>query len=154
MAAVDCELGKDVEFYKNMPYNVTAFPTILYYQNGKLKFPYNSGHTKEKLFNFLDNPVEEVDQPKWSESKDSLTTHLTGENYDAFMAEHTNVMVYFHAMYAYELCREGIILKYFSNLNRLKMGFYSEDVYIAGKNPRNLAIFAQMLPLPILPKER
>ena len=47
LAAVDCEQGSDTDFARSLPYNVTAYPTILYYQRGKLQFPYNHGHKKE-----------------------------------------------------------------------------------------------------------
>ena len=46
LAAVDCEQGSDTDFARSLPYNVTAYPTILYYQRGKLQFPYNHGHKK------------------------------------------------------------------------------------------------------------
>ena len=50
LAAVDCEQGSDTDFARSLPYNVTAYPTILYYQRGKLQFPYNHGHKKELGF--------------------------------------------------------------------------------------------------------
>ena len=48
LAAVDCEQGSDTDFARSLPYNVTAYPTILYYQRGKLQFPYNHGHKKDR----------------------------------------------------------------------------------------------------------
>ena len=109
LAAVDCELGKDVEFSHQLPYNVTAFPTMFYFQGGKLQFKYNHGHKKDDILRFLDNPSETSTRPSWSDKIDSKTVHLTTETYDSYIADHANVMVFFHALYANDLCAEVMI---------------------------------------------
>lgn len=109
LAAVDCELGKDTEFHSQLPFNVTAFPTMFYYQRGKLQFKYNSGHKKEDILNFLDNPAEKPVQKSWSDKIDSKTVHLTSDSYDSYIAEHSNVMIFFHAMHAHDICAEVMI---------------------------------------------
>ena len=106
LAAVDCEGGKDVDFHQEMPYNVTAFPTIFYFQRGKLQFKYNHGHKKDDILAFLDNPVEKPKSKIWAEKVDSKTIHLTNETYDQYLENHENVMVFFHAMYANDICAE------------------------------------------------
>ena len=66
-----------------MPYEVNAFPTMFYFQRGKLQFKYNHGHKKEDILNFLDNPTETRKSDVWSEKEDSKTVHLTNETYDS-----------------------------------------------------------------------
>ena len=103
LAAVDCEQDK-TDYARHLPYNVTAYPTILYYQRGKLQFPYNHGHKKDQLLNFLDNPTEKHERTTWADKEDSKTTHLTDDTYDAFISSHQNVMIFYHALYAADLC--------------------------------------------------
>ena len=131
LAAVDCEQGSDTDFARSLPYNVTAYPTILYYQRGKLQFPYNHGHKKDRdshrsqssgplasvnlwtspwildkdqFLSFLDNPTEKKEKTTWAEKATSKTHHLTTDNYDEFIKNHENVLIFFHALYAADLC--------------------------------------------------
>ena len=91
---------------KSPPYNVSAFPTVLYYQNGKYKFPYNHPQKKDALIEFLDNPTEKSLAASWAENPESVSNHLTNETFDAFISNHENVMIFFHAMYANDLCAD------------------------------------------------
>ena len=104
LAAVDCEQGSDTDFARSLPYNVTAYPTILYYQRGKLQFPYNHGHKKDEFLSFSDNPTEKKEKATWAEKPASKTHHLTTENYDEFIKNHENVLIFYHALYAADLC--------------------------------------------------
>ena len=53
---------------------------------------------------FLDNPTEKKEQATWAEKATSKTHHLTTENYDEFIKNHENVLIFFHALYAADLC--------------------------------------------------
>ena len=53
---------------------------------------------------FLDNPTEKKEQATWAEKASSKTHHLTTDNYDEFIKNHENVLIFFHALYAADLC--------------------------------------------------
>ena len=53
---------------------------------------------------FLDNPTEKKEQTTWAEKASSKTHHLTTDNYDEFIKNHENVLIFFHALYAADLC--------------------------------------------------
>ena len=76
LGAVDCE-GEKAGFARELPYNVTAYPTILYYQRGKLQFPYNHGYKKDQLLAFLDNPTEKKENQSWSEKVSEKTSNTS-----------------------------------------------------------------------------
>ena len=108
---------------KSPPYNVSAFPTVLYYQNGKYKFPYNHPQKKDALIDFLDNPTEKSLSVSWAENPESVSNHLTNETFDAFISNHENVMVFFHAMYANDLCADIMIGKFLDQFLERKRSF-------------------------------
>ena len=61
-------------------------------------------HEKDQFLSFLDNPTEKKEQATWAEKATSKTHHLTTENYDEFIKNHENVLIFFHALYAADLC--------------------------------------------------
>ena len=52
----------------------------------------------------MDNPTEKKEKTTWAEKASSKTHHLTTENYDDFIKNHENVLIFFHALYAADLC--------------------------------------------------
>ena len=52
----------------------------------------------------MDNPTEKKEKTTWAEKASSKTHHLTTDNYDEFIQNHENVLIFFHALYAADLC--------------------------------------------------
>jgi len=82
-------------------YNITGFPTLLYFQGGQLQFPYPGENNKAAILAFMADPKEEPvsEKPKesdWSEEP-SQVVHLTDDNFDSFMESEASVLVMFYA---------------------------------------------------------
>lgn len=80
-------------------YNITGFPTLLYYQNGHFKFQYEGENSKNGLITFMKDPKEapmKVKEPEWSDT-DSEVVHLNTESFDPVLKEESSVLVMFYA---------------------------------------------------------
>jgi len=94
----------DVNRPENSPvsrkYNITGFPTLLYFEGGQLLFPYPGGNSKDELKKFLSNPQAEAEEkPKekaWSDEP-SEVVHLGDDTFEGFMSENPSVLVMFYA---------------------------------------------------------
>jgi len=70
-------------------YNITGFPTLLYFDKGKLLFPYQGGNNKDDIKKFLAKPSAEAPPPEkstevaWADEP-SLVNHLTEYTLTAF----------------------------------------------------------------------
>jgi len=81
-------------------YNITGFPTLIYFENGVMQYNYPGENNKASLINFLKNPKPEAEEkPKESEWKDepSEVHHLTDDTFDTFLEEENSVLVMFYA---------------------------------------------------------
>merc|ERR1719186_1477925 len=94
----------DVNSPNNTPisrkYNITGYPTLLYFEKGKLMFPYQGGNNKDEISKFLDAPsAQPPEKPKevsWADEA-SEVHHLTDDTFDIFMKENPSVLVMFYA---------------------------------------------------------
>ncbi|KAK9686365.1 Thioredoxin [Popillia japonica] len=80
-------------------YNISGFPTLLYYENGHLKYQYEGENTKVGLVSFVRNPQEpppKIKEPEWSDT-DSEIVHLTTNSFDPVIKEEVSVLVMFYA---------------------------------------------------------
>lgn len=80
-------------------YNITGFPTLLYYRNGRLKFQYEGENNKNGLINFMKDPREppiKIKEPDWSES-DSEVVHLSSDNFEPVLRDEASAIVMFYA---------------------------------------------------------
>uniref|UniRef100_A0A8D8TVC3 Protein disulfide-isomerase A5 n=1 Tax=Cacopsylla melanoneura TaxID=428564 RepID=A0A8D8TVC3_9HEMI len=82
-------------------FNITGFPTTLYFENGQVLYTYENGNTKDKIIEFIRNPtaiVEEVKKKEqdWSDTE-SEVVHLTDDNFDLVIQEESSVLVMFYA---------------------------------------------------------
>ncbi|KAF5294296.1 hypothetical protein FQA39_LY13440 [Lamprigera yunnana] len=80
-------------------YNITGFPTMLYFINGALKYQYEGENNKEGIINFIKNPkapVMKEKEPEWSDT-DSEVVHLTFSSFDPVTKEEASVLVMFYA---------------------------------------------------------
>ncbi|KAI5647033.1 thioredoxin domain-containing protein [Phthorimaea operculella] len=83
-------------------YNITGFPTLLYYEKGQLKFPYNGENKRQAIVDFMRDPTSQMQQKKKevvdeSWSQDSDVVHLTGETFDSVLAKAEHALVVFYA---------------------------------------------------------
>lgn len=81
-------------------YNVTGFPTLLYFKNGAMKYTYPGENKKQAIIDFManpspDEPVKEKELA-WSDEPSDVI-HLTDATFDQFMAEEPSVLVMFYA---------------------------------------------------------
>ena len=98
MAAIDVTRPDNGQISRK--YNITGFPTLLYFENGALKYPYPGDNNKAAMINFLKNPKPEAEEkPKEKEWKDepSEVNHLTDSNFDEFLESNPSVLVMFYA---------------------------------------------------------
>uniref|UniRef100_T1J0B8 26S proteasome complex subunit SEM1 n=1 Tax=Strigamia maritima TaxID=126957 RepID=T1J0B8_STRMM len=80
-------------------FNITGFPTLLYFEKGQFKFKYEGDNTKDGIVKFMNNPQQPPEKPKeeeWS-AVESEVLHLTDETFDTTITERSAVMVMFYA---------------------------------------------------------
>ena len=100
--------GMDVDtpdaFGIRQEFNITGFPTIVYFEKGRKKYDYAGGRDKDGIIEWLNNPQppEKLQQPSseddqpWSD-RVSDVVHLTEEMFDSFVAVNPSVLVMFYA---------------------------------------------------------
>lgn len=83
-------------------YNITGFPTLLYYEKGQFKLPYNGDNKHQAMVDFMRDPTAAIQQKKkevvdesWSEDTDVV--HLTMDNFDGILSKTENALVVFYA---------------------------------------------------------
>ncbi|XP_012263633.2 protein disulfide-isomerase A5 [Athalia rosae] len=97
MAAIDVNRPENSGIRKK--YNITGFPTMLYFHNGVQKYTYDGDNKKDGLVKFMKNPESIPVKPKeeeWSDT-DNDVVHLTSVNFDLVIKEAASVLVMFYA---------------------------------------------------------
>ncbi|XP_030756821.1 protein disulfide-isomerase A5 [Sitophilus oryzae] len=97
LAAVDVNRAENAVL--RTQYNISGFPTLLYFANGSLKFSYEGENKRAALVSFMQNPTEpkeKVQEPEWSE-KDNEIVHLTTTNFDTVLKDEASVLIMFYA---------------------------------------------------------
>lgn len=92
-------------------YNISGYPTLLYFKNGAMQFNYGGEYTKNSLVEWMKNPT--APQPKeaeksWADEEDIEVTFLTDDTFDTFLAEHNSVLVKFYAP-----CKSSLPITFF-----------------------------------------
>ncbi|XP_022911186.2 protein disulfide-isomerase A5 [Onthophagus taurus] len=80
-------------------YNITGFPTLLYYESGVVKYQYEGENNKVGIVAFMRSPsapTTKLKDPEWSDS-DSDVVHLTANNFDPVIREEASVLIMFYA---------------------------------------------------------
>ncbi|CAF3708791.1 unnamed protein product [Rotaria sordida] len=102
----------NVDKVENYPmrrqFNITGFPTLIYFENGEEKFHYTGGHTKDDIIKWLKDPQP----PKEPSAEEAATeffptdsenvnyvVHLNDDTFDTFIAENAQspILVMFYA---------------------------------------------------------
>ncbi|XP_064481351.1 protein disulfide-isomerase A5-like [Ornithodoros turicata] len=81
-------------------FNITGFPTLLYFENGNLKHKYDGANTKDSLIEFMKNPGRQTGKPKedeaWADTSSDVV-HLTDSTFTSFLEKEPSVLVMFYA---------------------------------------------------------
>jgi len=97
--------GMDVDQTHNQPvrtaFNITAFPTIMYFEKGVLKYKYGGENNKDGIINWMRNPSPpkeegESTEASWADEP-SEVQHLSELSFDPFLASHNSTLVMFYA---------------------------------------------------------
>lgn len=97
MAAID--VNRPENSVVRTHYNITGFPTLLYFENGVMKYQYEGENKQKALVDFMHSPSEpapKIKEPEWSET-DSDVVHLTSSNFDLVLKEESSALVMFYA---------------------------------------------------------
>ena len=101
LAAMDVD--KPDTFAIRQEYNISGFPTILYFENGAKKYDYSGGRDAEGIVEWMNDPQPPAKQPAepeteedWSEQSTNVV-HLNEENFEDTISTHANVLVMFYA---------------------------------------------------------
>ncbi|XP_065181159.1 protein disulfide-isomerase A5-like [Sycon ciliatum] len=80
-------------------FNITGFPTLLYFKSGEQPMPYGGERNKDGIIAWMKDPkpAEEKEEEKPWSAEESEVVHLKTENFDEFVAEHPSVLVMFYA---------------------------------------------------------
>ena len=139
MAAIDVTRPDNSMIGKK--YNITGFPTLLYFENGVQKYPYPGDNNKAAMINFLKDPKPEMaKKAPEKEWKDEISevAHLTDENFDSFLEENPSVMVMFYAPWCGH-CK-NLKPKFVSAAAKLKedniVGMFSRKVWCKRKRKK------------------
>ncbi|XP_058964969.2 probable protein disulfide-isomerase A4 [Pocillopora verrucosa] len=95
--------GMDVDTYEayqiREKFNITGFPTLIYFENGEEKYRYQGKHDKDSLVEWMRNPAPSTPPAKEEEWSDipSDVVHLKDDTFDDFIANNPSVLVMFYA---------------------------------------------------------
>jgi protein disulfide-isomerase A5 len=81
-------------------YNITGYPTILYFKGGKMLFNYGGEYNEDGLITWLKDPhppKEKEKEPSWADEEDVAVTFLTDDSFDQFISSQKSVLVMFYA---------------------------------------------------------
>lgn len=98
LAAVDATKTSAI----NKRFELKGFPTIKYFENGKFKFDYSGGRTKDDIVNFMKDPKEAAPPAPVEDDWSSIASHehvnmLTDKSFDEFVNSKPKVLVMFYA---------------------------------------------------------
>ncbi|KAK6181655.1 hypothetical protein SNE40_009469 [Patella caerulea] len=96
---VGIDVDKPQQMALRQQYNITGFPTIYYFENGKLKFQYGGENNKDGIVSWLKNPSPPKAPEKeaeWSD-EESDVVHLTDENFQESLDKQSSALVMFYA---------------------------------------------------------
>ncbi|CAG5116417.1 unnamed protein product, partial [Candidula unifasciata] len=82
-----------------LQYNITGFPTLYYFEKGRVKYKYGGENSKAGIVSWLQNPQPPKDkekEPEWAD-EESEVIHLTDDTFDAFIKQNPSVLVMFYA---------------------------------------------------------
>uniref|UniRef100_A0A2L2Y1B4 Protein disulfide-isomerase A5 n=1 Tax=Parasteatoda tepidariorum TaxID=114398 RepID=A0A2L2Y1B4_PARTP len=97
MAAMDVNKPENAVIRQH--FNITGFPTLLYFEDGQLKHKYDGENNKESIVGFMKNPANQPEKPKeesWADTP-SHVQHLTDDTFASTLESESSVLVMFYA---------------------------------------------------------
>jgi len=98
LAAMDVNKPENSVISKK--YNITGFPTILYFESGSYQYIYPGGNNKEDIKKFLADPKPETEskpeESQWTDEP-SEVIHLTDESFDSVLSNEPSLLIMFYA---------------------------------------------------------
>lgn len=98
LAAMDMDKPENNQARRR--FNITGFPTLLFFENNKPKYTFDGDNTKEGLLNFLldpSKPVEKQKEEEWAADTNSEIVHLTTNNFHLILKDEKSSVVMFYA---------------------------------------------------------
>uniref|UniRef100_A0A0K2UEX7 AGAP010217PAlike [Tribolium castaneum] n=1 Tax=Lepeophtheirus salmonis TaxID=72036 RepID=A0A0K2UEX7_LEPSM len=102
MAAMDVNRPENAPIRKK--FNITAFPTILYFEGNEMRYQYPGENDADSFVNFLKNPSPEDEiipkkaiQLGWKDEDTSTVVHLDNGSFDEVISKETSINVMFYA---------------------------------------------------------
>lgn len=99
LAAIDVNRPENSLIRKT--YNISGFPTLLYYESGVMKYTYEGENNKAAIVAFMENPtappVAKPKEPEWASETSSEIVHLTTTNFEPALKDEKSVLVMFYA---------------------------------------------------------
>ncbi|GAB6019292.1 hypothetical protein CHUAL_000887 [Chamberlinius hualienensis] len=80
-------------------FNITGFPTLIYFENGKFRQIYDGDNNKEGIVHFIKNPYQPKEKSKETEWQDIVSdvVHLTDSSFEELIAKESSVLVMLYA---------------------------------------------------------
>ncbi|KAK6644436.1 hypothetical protein RUM43_000703 [Polyplax serrata] len=97
LAAIDVNKPENIAVRNK--YNITGFPTLIYFENGVKMFNYEGENKKDGLVAFMKNPSSIPIKPvevEWSESENDVE-HLTDKTFEETVKSSKSILVMFYA---------------------------------------------------------
>lgn len=100
LAAIDVNRPENSKTRKM--FNITGFPTIIYFENGSVKYTYEGENNKDGLVQFMKNPSvpapsSKSKEPEWSADPNSEIVHLMSSNFETVLVDEKSALVMFYA---------------------------------------------------------
>lgn len=96
--------GMDVDTFEGYPvrekYNITGFPTLIYFENGEEKYRYQGKYDKDSIVDWMRNPTPSApprkEEDEWKDEPSDVV-HLSDSTFDDFVISNPSVLVMFYA---------------------------------------------------------
>lgn len=99
LAAIDVNRPENSKVRKM--YNITGFPTIIYFENGAKKYIYEGENNKDGIVSFMKkpsaSPATKQKEAEWASDPNSEIVHLMSNNFDATLVDEKSALVMFYA---------------------------------------------------------
>ncbi|XP_055549541.1 protein disulfide-isomerase A5 [Wyeomyia smithii] len=99
LAAIDVNRPENSIIRKQ--YNITGFPTLLYYENGRMKHTFDGENNKAGIVAFMKNPASpppaKPKEPDWASEASSEIVHLSNANFEPALKDEKSALVMFYA---------------------------------------------------------
>lgn len=101
LAAIDVNRPENSKMRRM--FNITGFPTLIYFENGAQKYVYEGDNNKEGIVSFMKNPSApppaKPKEAEWASDPNSEIVHLISSNFDSVLVDEKSALIMFYAPY-------------------------------------------------------